>query len=295
MGNPTATTPRLVFVLAQDDNFDDALLHYEIEVSAEELDNSVHIHRAIARAQLEGYFDPRAFDESTPAGRTLAGWMDKRAMRAQRDDEVVGSPDAPLWRVPVSAMASLSADIKVRASDGRQAQALARQVAAQGYFPAGFSLDDAAFMRAGDYQVAEPERIDADEPSEEGDDNRPAGAAIASFKEELQAFCEANGQLIGEWEVAMHKHGVNLDDAHWDAIDDIKGRISESAANASSDVPDEQEAAIQDAEEWVSSSISQTGSTVALVLFTQGTDEGSQWLLRRLEDQAHRAERQRAS
>jgi hypothetical protein len=76
-------------------------------------------------------------------------------------------------------MASLSARIKVRAHGAGKAQDLAREVAANGYFPAGFSLDDAAYMRAGDFQVADPERVETDEEPE--DDGSPAGGAIAAF------------------------------------------------------------------------------------------------------------------
>ena len=293
MDKPTGSVSRLVFEFAQNDNFDEVLLHYEIEVSGEDFDNGVHLHRATARAQLEGYFETRAFDERTPAGRTLAGWIDKGAMRAQRDDEVVRPADAPVWDVPVSAMASLSTRIKVRAHDAGRAEDLARQVAANGYFPTGFSLDDAAYVRASDFQVAEPERVDVDDDPE--DDGSPAGGAIAAFKRQFRAFGASNEQLISEWEAATSERGASLDEAHWEAVEDIKGQISEGAANASSDDPADHEAAIPSAEEWVSSNISQQASTVALVLFTKGVPDGVTLLRERLQDAARRRNAQRAA
>lgn len=82
-------------------------------------------------------------------------------------------------------------------------------------------------------------------------------------------------------------------DVHWNLIEEMKSVLGAEAANNSTDDEDDQEAAISDAEEWVTDNCSSGGvaEDVAMALWLKGMVEGETFLRKAMGMPVHLFER----
>lgn len=108
--------------------------------------------------------------------------------------------------------------------------------------------------------------------------------ACNAFLIRFLAFKATNAVLIESLTVPFREtsQSITVDDFHFDLISDLKGCLGSQCANECSDdgedeSDDEQEAAISEAEEWVTDNVSNAGGmedTVALCLWLKGLKAG---------------------
>lgn len=111
------------------------------------------------------------------------------------------------------------------------------------------------------------------------------------FESNYSVFKATHTELIASIADAIDAKGVSetFSEFHYDLASNLKGILGAQAANASSDVADEQEEAISSAEQWVTDNISNgadTKDTVALALWLNGLDVGQKTLAEFLPERA---------
>lgn len=96
----------------------------------------------------------------------------------------------------------------------------------------------------------------------------------------FQTFRESQRARIAE--LAARADRQRLDEAHWDLVVDMKDALGSMDANQSGDGEQAQEAAIDDAESWVTDNLSHGGdeATVAMAAWLLGFDEAERRMCR---------------
>jgi len=104
--------------------------------------------------------------------------------------------------------------------------------------------------------------------------------SIERFAQDFAALQFERAGLIETLRLELEMSGEALDDFFYEQIDELKGYLGAQAANETSDNPNEQEAAISAAEDWVASHLAGEGyrAAIAITLYLNGVREGAQRL-----------------
>lgn len=111
--------------------------------------------------------------------------------------------------------------------------------------------------------------------------SKPAAPSAATdsvadtFKAEFAALKHDHADAIAA--LAEKTRGADLDDFHWEMIDELKGYLGARAANGVSDDAGEQEEAILEMEAFVAAEVSTGGAedTIAVAFYLKGTSDGA--------------------
>ncbi len=155
----------------------------------------------------------------------------------------------------------------------------------------GLDLDDVKFWVGLHYKInfdAEPrtrqdewiERYcELHELSSEGAASCPVQTsavsdAVSSFASKFEDFKMGYAGLIHilEEEVAISSQKDRISALFWDSVADLKDKLGSEAANNTSDDKEEQEAAFNEVDHWVSE---HTPDEIPLILWMQGVEEGT--------------------
>lgn len=102
-----------------------------------------------------------------------------------------------------------------------------------------------------------------------------AKTAMEEFILEFAAFKEDQAEVIASLVAVVTPVVYGLKDFFYDQVDALKDSLGSTAANASSDDTEAQEAAISDAESWVASNVSgNLENEIAATLWLTGIDDG---------------------
>lgn len=104
--------------------------------------------------------------------------------------------------------------------------------------------------------------------------------SIERFAQDFAALQAERAGLIETLRLELERGGEALDDFFYEQLDELKGYLGAQAANETSDDPNEQEAVITAAEDWVASHLSGAGyhADIAITLYLNGVREGAQRL-----------------
>lgn len=106
-----------------------------------------------------------------------------------------------------------------------------------------------------EWPVAEGLQIASEMPDWAAQECR--NAAIVQFERDISFAKVQFGLLIGALAADLRSGGEDAEDEfRWDVVDNAKGNLAAAAANAATDEPDDQEAAIAGAEAWVTERVS---------------------------------------
>lgn len=105
----------------------------------------------------------------------------------------------------------------------------------------------------------------------------------SDFSMEFSAFKVTHAALIASLTAAFVSPASSSEfsDFHFELASDLKGFLGSKAANACSDDEEDQDAAISEAEAWVTDNVSNAGGndeTVALCLWLRGLRAGQEAL-----------------
>lgn len=105
------------------------------------------------------------------------------------------------------------------------------------------------------------------------------------FEQDLKSLMEEKRALIETLRLDIELSGADLDEFFFEQLDELKGVLAADAANAASDDRKAQEAAIEEAEAWVTDTVSGQGysTDIAITLYLDGIEAG----VRRIRQQLH--------
>jgi hypothetical protein len=139
-----------VWVLAADGQGQPSLMDRHVDVSENEYSEGRHYELAIGLVKAAGYdtASAQAFDEKDPAGRLM-----DRLERGGGEEQASahGNKTLPVWCVPVTVDATMSARVHVHATDAGDAIEQARTFAAEPDSIRFFSVDEGNYRGRPDF------------------------------------------------------------------------------------------------------------------------------------------------